>query len=189
MPAIGDITYKSDIKEFIDYSKVEEQTESIKKVLKNIDTNIITTLDTQINGGGLDLYTVNINGVPIYHNKAIEIEQGLNNICADCTTTLNKINLEAKKHRSEELNQYITKLTNRIKEQEDNYAAAEERYNMATAQIDNLTIGERLIDLNYGTYVENQAFAKSDMETIQRDIDKLKAKKTDAETALQELGA
>ena len=176
MPAIGDITYKSDIKEFIDYSKVEEQTESIKKVLKNIDTNIITTLDTQINGGGLDLYTVNINGVPIYHNKAIEIEQGLNNLCADCTTTLNKINLEAKKHRSEELNQYIT-------------TAAEERYNMATAQIDNLTIGERLIDLNYGTYVENQAFAKSDMETIQRDIDKLKAKKTDAETALQELGA
>lgn len=189
MPAIGDITYKSDIKEFIDYKKVSEETEEIKKVLKNIDTNIITTLDTQINGGGLDLYTVNINGVPIYHNKAIEIEQGLNNLCADCTATLDKINFEAKKHRSEELNQYITKLTNRIKELEDNYAAAKERYNTATAQINNLTIGERLLDFNYGTYVENQAIAKSEMEDIEDKIEMLEEKKTEAETALQDLGA
>lgn len=108
------ISYKNNITDFIDYNAIKEEMGLLNDTFKTIEDSVITTLNTEINEGGLDLYSTNINGVPIYHNKAVDIQQRLNKICSDCTEIISEVDTSAKEHRRKELSEYVTALQNRI---------------------------------------------------------------------------
>lgn len=116
MPKISEITYNSDMSTFINYEMISTDVEQINSNLKDINTNVLEILDSEINTGGLDLYAANINGVPIFHSKAVEIEQKVQTIYNECKEATKQIEKKAKEHRINELSKYIEELEKRIKE-------------------------------------------------------------------------
>lgn len=116
MPKIEEITYNSDITTFIDYATISSYVAELKTTLENINTNVLNVLDSEINTGGLDIYAANINGVPIFHDKAIETEQKVQAVYTECKEIADQIEKEAKAHRKDELTKYITELEKRITE-------------------------------------------------------------------------
>ena len=133
MPKITEITYESDMGTFIDYDTISTYVEGINNSLETINTNVLDVLDSEINTGGLDLYAANINGVPIFHNKAIETEQKVQMVYSDCKEIAEQIELKAKNHRKGELNKYITELEERISELEAENAELIEQLKAANA--------------------------------------------------------
>lgn len=116
MPKINEITYQSDPYSFIDYNSISAELEKLTSAFETINNSVLNTLKTEINQGGLDLYATNINGVPIYHNKAVELQQKLDGIYTDCASIISNIDKKAKEHRIEELETYIKKLEEKINE-------------------------------------------------------------------------
>lgn len=114
MPKIEEITYESDMETFIDYAAISSYVSELKNTLENINTNVLNVLDSEINTGGLDIYAANINGRPIFHDKAIETEQKVQAVYTECKEIADQIENEAKTHRKDELTKYITELENRI---------------------------------------------------------------------------
>lgn len=113
-----DITYESNIGNFIDYSSVKGEISSIQSALSYLNEGFLQVLYKEMNEGGLDLYSANINGVPIFHNKASEIYSGVHEVYTDFQKQLDLIDEYAKNHRIEELNKYIECLKTRINDLE-----------------------------------------------------------------------
>lgn len=122
---VSEITYESNIGSFIDYSSVKSEISSIESALSHLDEGFLQVLSNEMNKGGLDLYSANINGVPIFHNKASEIYSGVHEVYTDFQKQLDLIDENAKKHRIEELKKYIDCLENRIKELESEIKSLE----------------------------------------------------------------
>ena len=116
MPKINEINYQSDPYSFIDYNSIKAELEKLTSAFETINNSVLSTLKTEINEGGLDLYATNINGIPIYHNKAVEVQQKLDGIYTDCTSIISNIDKKAKEHRIDELETYIKKLEEKINE-------------------------------------------------------------------------
>ena len=125
MPKIEEITYKTHPSEFIDYSAIKELLDGLKAGIGKIEDCILATLNTEINEGGLDLYSANINGVPIYHNKAVEIQQELSSISTECEKIISDIDKAAKEHRQQEIDELIEKLKEEIQKKYDRIAELE----------------------------------------------------------------
>ena len=69
----SEITYKNELSDFIDYNTIKSEVDNVKENIKKIESGDIEVLRKEITSGGLDLYAVNINGVPIFHNEGIDI--------------------------------------------------------------------------------------------------------------------
>lgn len=110
MPKIDEITYESDITTFIDYASISSYADNLKNELENINAEVLSVLDCEINKGGLDIYAANINGMPIFHDKAIEAEQKVQAVYTECNKIADKIKKQAKAHRTNELNKYKREL-------------------------------------------------------------------------------
>ena len=123
MPKIGNITTENYVEEFIEYQKVKEVTDSLKEEIEKINTNVIETLDKEINSGGLDLYSANINGVPIFHNRAVELQQSIRQLYSEGAEVVKHIENRAYNHRKGELTEYIKKLEAKITEIENQIEA------------------------------------------------------------------
>lgn len=137
MPQVGQITAESNINEFINYNEIKETLKTLENKFETMNNDVLNVLKEEITNGGLDLYATNINGVPIYHNKAVEIQQKLDNVYVECKEMISFLDKAAKQHRKAELNTYIRKL--------------EEKIQSLQEQIDKLTADNQKLkdDLNY----------------------------------------
>lgn len=84
MPQVGQITAESNIDEFINYNAIKEVLGTLDKKFEIMNNDVLNILKEEITTGGLDLYATNINGVPVYHNKAVEVQQKLDNVYSEC---------------------------------------------------------------------------------------------------------
>ena len=64
--------------------------------------------------GGFDLYSVNINGVPVFHDRLAEIFQKISVSCTSCKEAIGDIDDAAKQHRIDELTKYIEMLDSKV---------------------------------------------------------------------------
>lgn len=110
----SEITYNSNINDFLNYKAVSEILTGIESDLKQIDQSIVTVLETEINEGGLDLYAANINGVPIFHNKGVELQQEIQKVYTSGIEEIANLDKIAKEHRRMELNKYKQELSKYI---------------------------------------------------------------------------
>ena len=164
MPQIGEITYKSDPYEFIDYISIKDITGKLSKKKKKINSRVLDTLKTEINQGGLDLYATNINGVPIYHDKAVEIQQKISDIYLEGKEIVENLEKIAKQHRKAELNTYIRRLEERIREIKNNIS----EYNNRIDELES-SIAER--EKNYPASDGKLASWNSERESLKRKIE------------------
>lgn len=118
----SEITYKNELSDFIDYNTIKSEVDNVKENIKEIENEDIEILRKEITSGGLDLYGVNINGVPIFHNEAIDIYTKISTIVSECSSTLDTIVKNAKSHRTDELDCFVTAIENRIKKLETQIA-------------------------------------------------------------------
>lgn len=116
MPKIDEITENDWIGLFINYNDISSIVNEISTSLDNIENDVLDKIRYEMEKGGFDLYSVNINGVPIFHDKIAEIYQKLDNSYDACRTHINEIKDAAKQHRIDELGAYIKKLNEKISE-------------------------------------------------------------------------
>ena len=114
MPQVGQITAESNIDEFINYNAIKEVLGTLDKKFEIMNNDVLNILKEEITTGDLDLYATNINGVPVYHNKAVEVQQKLDNVYSECKEMISFLDKVAKQHRKAELNTYIRKLEEKI---------------------------------------------------------------------------
>ena len=164
MPQIGEITYKSDPYEFIDYISIKDITGKLSNDFEKINSRVLDTLKTEINQGGLDLYATNINGVPIYHDKAVEIQQKISDIYLEGKEIVENLEKIAKQHRKAELNTYIRRLEERIHEIKNNIS----EYNNRIDELES-SIAER--EKNYPASDGKLASWNSERESLKRKIE------------------
>ena len=164
MPQIGEITYKSDPYEFIDYISIKDITGKLSNDFEKINSRVLDTLKTEINQGGLDLYATNINGVPIYHDKAVEIQQKISDIYLEGKKIVENLEKIAKQHRKAELHTYIRRLEERIREIKNNIS----EYNNRIDELES-SIAER--EKNYPASDGKLASWKSEIESLKRKIE------------------
>ena len=131
MPKIDEITYESDITTFIDYASISSYADNLKNELENINAEVLSVLDCEINKGGLDIYAANINGMPIFHDKAIEAEQKVQAVYTECNEIADKIKKQAKDHRTNELKKYKKELDLRKTKIEDEIKSLQNQLNKA----------------------------------------------------------
>lgn len=118
----SEITYKNELSDFIDYNTIKSEVDNVKENIKKIESEDIEVLRKEITSGGLDLYAVNINGVPIFHNEGIDIYTKISTVVSECSSTLDTIVKNAKAHRTDELNCFVTAIENRINKLETQIA-------------------------------------------------------------------
>lgn len=114
MPKIDEITADSQISQFINYNDISSIVNEISMRLDNIESNVLDVIRSEMEKGGFDLYSVNINGVPIFHDKIAEIYQTLDNSYDVCRTQIDEIKEAAKQHRIDELTAFIKSLEEKI---------------------------------------------------------------------------
>lgn len=189
MPLVGDITYENNITDFIDYGAIKEELGLLNDAFQTIEDSVVATLNTEINEGGLDLYSANINGVPIYHNKAVNIQQKLNSICSECTSIISDIDKEAKKHRQEELNAFVTALENRIKELQGEISDLESQKQTLKAQREakEISINDYMLKIDDIKTEIKQKQNQLDGGTLSAHNGGLQAKLIEAQTLLDEI--
>ena len=192
MPKIGNITTENLIGDFINYKSVKTVTDTLKENLKKINTNVIETLNKEISSGGLDLYSANVNGVPIFHNKAVELQQSIRQLYSEGTELVKHIENRAYNHREGELTEYIEKLETRIREIENYIAANNNAIDAYNKDIANDP------DSVYGNdwRVKNRNAAQEENEKLKKELEGsawegktgLRTKLEQAKQALSELG-
>lgn len=123
MPKIEDITYKNEVTDFIKYDSIKSKLDETKKETKKIETDVITVLEKELESGGLNAYAANIDGIPIFHEKTLELITKLKTKYDECLEQIEKTDAKAKEHRIEELNQFIKCLNKRIEELKSDIAA------------------------------------------------------------------
>ena len=123
MPRIEDITYKNEVTDFIKYDSIKSKLDETKKETKKIETDVITVLEKELESGGLNAYAANIDGIPIFHEKTLELITKLKTKYDECLEQIEKTDTKAKEHRIEELNQFIKCLNKRIEELKSDIAA------------------------------------------------------------------
>lgn len=192
MPKIGNITTENYVEEFIEYQKVKEVTDSLKEEIEKINTNVIETLDKEINSGGLDLYSANINGVPIFHNRAVELQQSIRQLYSEGAEVVKHIENRAYNHREGELNEYIKKLEAKITEIENQIEA-----NNNSIDVYNQALEDDPDSINAPDWRVSRNKCQEENAKLKEELngnwwtgnkDALKHKLTEATEALTELG-
>lgn len=115
---IPDITYHTEISDFINNSTVEGELSELESAIKVIQKELLDPLMKCMTteNGGLDPTSFNIEGETILTDKAQECKTSFDTIVENCSTLKNKILEEAKNHRKEELEKLIECVEGRIKE-------------------------------------------------------------------------
>lgn len=118
---IADITYQSNMKEFINLEQVSLQTEILETLINNIKNSLLVPLYncTTIENGGLDKESFLLEGEAILNNKANESKESFEILLETINNLKNKIIENASEHRREELTRYIQCLEERISEVEE----------------------------------------------------------------------
>lgn len=133
---IADITCDSDISQFLNLSELEGLLSDINSgEVDKLKEKVVVPISKEIKSGGLDEYSVNIGGNPIYNEKAVVLTRSLEAAFSD----LNRVYLgfisAGRKHLTEEINTYISKLNEKISELDK--ISKDYKY-MAMRELDNL---------------------------------------------------
>ena len=107
---IADITYQSNMSEFIDMGQVSSQVEVLGTLISNIKDSLLSSLYncTTIENGGLDKESFILESESILNEKANESKENVEMLLENAT-----------EHRIEELTRYIQCLEERISEVEE----------------------------------------------------------------------
>ena len=96
MPKIEDITYKNELTDFIKYDSIKSKLDETKKETKKIETDVITVLEKELESGGLNAYAANIDGIPIFHEKTLELITKLKTKYDECLEQIEKTDTKSK---------------------------------------------------------------------------------------------
>lgn len=149
MPKIEDITYKNELTDFIKYDSIKSKLDETKKETKKIETDVITVLEKELESGGLNAYAANIDGIPIFHEKTLELITKLKTKYDECLEQIEKTDTKAKEHRIEELNQFIKCLNKRIEELKSDIAALDQ--NIGNCKLQKFTYEAQREQAEYGS--------------------------------------
>lgn len=118
---IADITYQSNMSEFIDMGQVSSQVEVLGTLISNIKDSLLSSLYncTTIENGGLDKESFILEGESILNDKANESKENVEMLLEKMNSLKNIIVENATEHRIEELTRYIQCLEERISEVEE----------------------------------------------------------------------
>ena len=173
MPKIDEITCDSDINSFINYNDIHTLVEETRGNINQIDTNILTPIRNEMEKGGFDLYSVNINGVPVFHDRLAEIFQKISVSCTSCIEAIDAIDDAAKKHRIDELTKYIEMLNSKVTsldsefdqliEQQKTVAASGD---VSTASANSARLQE--LGLELGKYQSRRDTAQTELENYSK---------------------
>lgn len=112
---IASITYENELSEFVDWNSSKTQLEAMEDLARKFDVDIRYNLIQQMdNGGGLSEYALNIGGVPVLYDLAMQMKTDLYAII-DTTKELEEtMEANIKGHRTEEINALIKAIDKRI---------------------------------------------------------------------------
>ncbi len=113
---IFEITYNTDINQFLDYYKLAEEISELEATIQSIKTNLVDQLSNCITteNGGLDPKSFSLEGETLLTNKANECKNSFDVILEDCDKLRNKILDSGMNHRKEELTRFISRIEERI---------------------------------------------------------------------------
>ena len=125
---IADITCDSDISQFLNLSELEGLLSDINSgEVDKLKEKVVVPISTEIKSGGLDEYSVNIGGNPIYNEKAVVLVRSLEAAFSD----LNRVYLgfisAGRKHLTEEINTYIIRLNQKLSQLQSSYVDFDEK--------------------------------------------------------------
>ena len=177
-----EITWETDPNTFINYATVREEANTLKVKIDDIQEETLPVLDTQINKGGLDLYSANINGVPIFHDKAVEVEQVLSKSCEEIQNILQSIKDEAKQHRLDELNKLETKI-------EEEKGKVEKRQEELQKESDNMFSGLTQYSDEWYKVLQSEPYYEiaSEIASLSYKMNDLNAKLTTVQTLISNM--
>lgn len=112
---VADITCDSDISQFLNLSELEGLLSDINSgEVDKLKEKVVDPISKEIKAGGLDEYSVNIGGNPIYNEKAVVLVRSLEASFSDLNRVYLGIISAGKSHLTEEINTYISKLNEKI---------------------------------------------------------------------------
>lgn len=112
---IADITCDSDISQFLNLSELDGLLSDINSgEVNKLKEKVVDPITTEIQTGGLDEYSVNIGGNPIYNEKAVVLVRSLEASFNDLDRVRLSLLSAGKSHLLEEINTYISKLNQKI---------------------------------------------------------------------------
>lgn len=169
MPKIDEITENSWIQQFINYNDISSIVNEISTSLDNNESNVLDVIRSEMEKGGFDLYSVNINGVPIFHDKIAEIYQTLDNSYDVCRTQIDEIKETAKQHRIDELEAFIGKLNEKISSLDDSIGAKEAELSNYKPGTNEHTVASYIVQ----SYKNTRDMYQEKLTEAQAELDKL----------------
>ena len=181
MACLGEITCDSDIggSPFIIAEKgtitsAEEEIESLGSQIGDA----ITQIESEISGGGLDEYSLYVNGASPAYDEAMKIVQDLTTIKEDLSKLAESYEQNLLEHYSKELEKFIEKVKEKIEElkgqlaaKEEELAAKEEAYKSTRN------------DPDRPSYKADIDALKEEIEELKEEIQKYEKKLEEAEQA------
>jgi hypothetical protein len=181
MACLGEITCDSDIggSPFIIAKKgtITSAEEEIKSLGSQIG-DAITQIESEISSGGLDEYSLYVNGSSPAYDEAMKIIEDLNQIKEDLSKLAESYEQNYLEHYSKELDKYIEKVKEKIEELKGQLAAKEEE--LAAKEE---TYKDTKNDTDRASYKADIDALKGEIEELKEEIQKYEKKLEEAEQA------
>jgi len=183
MACISEINYESDIESspFVsnDKSKIDDANEQIKTTMGEID-NAISEITSNMSDGGLDRYSLYIEGSSLAYDKANEILTDLQSIKENLEEISNAFELNYQEHYATELEDYIKKVKEKIEDLESEKSSKESEFNNVCNALKDETLTTSVIT----SYEQKSIRLKNDIDDLEKEIKEFEEKLEKAESKL-----